>query len=425
MVIIITSLTGCNCDFKNGVEMAVIIAGGCHANSVNFNVNEIKFSDDTNNENDNVTPFFPCNCKIIDIYGVVIDGHVTKSISNETEDLYNSIETVIKNKRWDTAQTRLNDLNTVLSSTVADDPEVNTMDAFFVAMEHFKTIDKTVEKRLVIYDTGLSTQGFVDFAHNQEHNALLNQNRILTTEEIETMVNKLDEEKNIPDLKNVRIQWYGLGLVGGKQQPLSNLAKENLKNIWKAILNRSGALVSFKSIDYNEDINSDKTLPEVSLVHLKTNGDSTTYMPPQKLNVSKLGFKPMTAEFIEGTEKEREKILSDFVPLGQSEKILLVGTTSSGGGNGDGLDLSYKRVVAVKTILIKMGVPQENIESMGLGTKHHMYNKNEYINGKYIGTSDAAKENRSVYIIPFNSTEADLFLSDYYQIFNENFEPKG
>lgn len=69
--------------------------------------------------------------------------------------------------------------------------------------------------------------------------------------------------------------------------------------------------------------------------------------------------------------------------------------------------------------LIELGVPEKNINTIALGTRHHKYNPNEFINGKYISDSIAAIENRSVYIMPENCKEALKFQEDYHKLNNK------
>lgn len=408
LVITILSMIFSGCGTKFETETAVIIASGRHNNMASFNVANILFSDE-----DEDMVFLSDKSKIIDIYGIVIDGSPTSVESNQINNLNKSIETVINNKRWDTAQKRLKELNEKMFEVPADDPEVDTLGVFSAAMNHFETLEMDVEKRIIIYDTGVSTEGIIDFAHKEEYTKLLNRNVILKTEEVRSIVDTLKEQKNLPDLDGVMIQWYGIGLVGGKQEVLSNIAIENLKIIWETILKEAGASsVEFKSVDKNKNEIYDETLPLVSIVNL-TGTDSVTLDKP--ISVKKLGFKPFTAEFLDGSEKERCDILSSFVCIGIKEKLLIVGTTSTGGKKGNGLDLSKKRANAVKDELVILGVPEENIMFIGLGINHHMYNEKEFVDGLYMGDSEAAQENRSVYIMQRDSEKAELFLKDYVE----------
>lgn len=421
IMILLIILTGCCPDFEP--KTAVVVASGHHNNMASFNVVKKIFSDTVT---DSGSIFLPEKCMIIDIYGIVIDGEPTKSDTTEIDNLNESIETIINNKRWDTAQKRLLEFNEKMFEIPADDPEVDTLEVFSVAANHFETLEKDVEKRIIIYDTGLSTTGTVDFAHNEKYRKLLDRSELLSSEEVQLIVDELSNQKNIPNLDKVMIQWYGIGFVGGKQEELSNIAIENLKTIWRAILKEAGASsVEFKSVDKKKDNNHDKTLPPVSIVDLSahtiegtTKAEETTGIVP--IDIKKLGFKPYTAEFLDGTEKERRSILNAFVSIGKREQLLVVGTTSTGGENGDGLELSNKRAKAVNDELVILGVPEENIKYIGLGTKHHMYNKDEFVNGVYMGDSKAAQENRSVYIMQRYSEEAEQFLIDYKKIYGLN-----
>ena len=424
LILIIFMFAGCS--GIDGASVSVVIAGGHHANTESFKIPELSFTHVEDDEKDETSYFLSDNYKIIDVYPIVIDGDPRSADSENINNIRLDIEESANNKRWDSICEFVGDLNTELSKVAADDEEVDTLKTFCVAAEHFNTLDDNVEKRMIIYDTGLSTTGIIDFAHNNEWNDLIKRQEALTDEEIQILVDKLSEQKEIPDLTGVMIYWYGLGLVGEDQQELSKMAKNNLKNIWTAVLEKSGATeVVFKSVDIiKSDDNEDESLPFVSTIEFPNVQDqisselNSTEKICERLSESKLGFEPESAEFLEGTEEERHNVLSAFVEFGKTEKLLLVGTTSSGGGIGNGLDLSIKRARAVKEELVLLGVPEENIEAIGLGTEHHKYNSDEYIDGVYYGESDAAQENRSVYIMQINCDEAEKFLEEYDKIYN-------
>ena len=117
-----------------------------------------------------------------------------------------------------------------------------------------------------------------------------------------------------------------------------------------------------------------------------------------------------------------QTISCGFLIKADIQNILLVGTTSSDGyqGTGSGFELSLDRANAVKDELIKLGVPAENIQTKGLGTKSHKYDAREFINGHYDGDCEFAKSNRSVYIMLANSREAEEFLDDEENLGKDN-----
>ena len=142
IMILLIILTGCCPDFEP--KTAVVVASGHHNNMASFNVVKKIFSDTVT---DSGSIFLPEKCMIIDIYGIVIDGEPTKADTTEIDNLNESIETVINNKRWDTAQKRLLEFNEKMFEIPADDPEVDTLEVFSVAANHFETLEKRCRKK--------------------------------------------------------------------------------------------------------------------------------------------------------------------------------------------------------------------------------------------------------------------------------------
>lgn len=411
-MLIIFTLFGC--DDKayetNGVDSAIVMIGGTHANLGSYIIPEIKFTQIDENTPNAENSFLANNFKIIKMGGIIVDGNPTYFDNPSTNQ-------TIENERWETVQQDVCRFVETVFNTVADDEEVDTLEAFNVAQNAFDGLEKNIEKRILICGSGLSTSGALNFM-NSCYNELLTKTEDLTDEEIQFVVDGLKKEKEIPDLTGVMIHWYGLGVVGGEQQELSKVNIDNLKTIWNAILLDSGAKsVTFISVTQNKDTREFSNLPKVSLVNLRSD-NSTTAEDFFVFKTQTLGFKPWTAEFLDGTEEVRNELLRPLVSVCQRNHILLVGTTSTGGKNGSGLKLSNDRADAVKNELVMLGVPPENIETIGLGINHHKYNKDEYINGVYYGESEAAKENRSVYIMLSDCDEADRFRTDYNNIYN-------
>lgn len=403
MLIFLFVVTLSGCKNIDGPFASVIMIGGNHANSGDYNIPEFVFTETNKSNKSSNEAFLSDNYRINKICGIIVDENPMCFY----DEIINS---TIENERWDTVQSDVNDFAKSIFETSADDEEVDTLEAFHTAMNVFDSVKGNVEKRIIIFDSGLSTAGALDFANDPYYNKLIGKDSDLTNEEIQSILDELIKSKEIPDLSDVMIQWYGIGIVGDKQPELSKLNISNLKAIWNAILKNAGVRsVEFIDVTKTKPTQPDKDLPNVSVVDLD---EAIIRLDPEML-----GFKPGTDEFMEGTEENRFKILSRFSQFGNNNKLLIVGTTSTGGGNGDGLQLSADRADAVKTELIAIGVPKENIDTMGLGPKSHKYNPDEYVDGVYQGESIAAKENRSVYIMSANCSEAIVFQDDYNKIY--------
>lgn len=408
LILFILLYSGCVSTQEPYTSIAII--GGKHANLVSYNIPEIVFENENEYDTNN-SLFLSEKDQINKIFGIVVDGNPTEYYSDEAASFFKDFEEAVKNKRWKTVQSDVIDFVNGFSGRHANDEEIDTLEAFHVAANSFDLLGKDIKKRIIVYDSGLTTTGALNFIENEYYKSLLFKDSDLTDEEIQLIVDELDSKKEIPDLSNAKIRWYGIGMVGEKQPELSKMNISNLTAIWKGILKKANVDdIEFLGVNKSENDQEVIDLPNVSVVLFNSS---------ESLGEEELGFEPDKATFLEGTEDKREGVLRKFVQEGMYNTILLVGTTSSGGGNGDGLSLSIDRANAVKTELIKLGVPESKIETMGLGTKHHKYNANEFVNGKYQGDSKAAQENRSVYIMLSSSKEAEYFRNDYEKL-NKN-----
>ena len=296
----------------NGNLVSVVIIGGIHANKGNFEVPRISFQDGN---------IFDAEDRIIDIVGVVVDGKpFVNYIDNAESDngknyTRENFDRVKQNRRWDTAQNYLIDFVEKFSTQPAMTDEVDTLEALHIAQNAISQMDQKSKKRILIYDSGLCTTGALNFLSNKELKSCISGDHIITNEEIQMVIDKLSNSLEIPKLKDVSIFWYGLGLVGGEQLELNKKSRNNLKNIWKKIIEQSGATVKF--IDVNmlpEDfLNERETLPLVSVV---------LFEESVKLDVDALGFEPNSCEFRAGTEEQRKRILKKYTNEAFNNNIL-------------------------------------------------------------------------------------------------------
>ena len=314
---------------------------------------------------------------------------------------------------------QMDNIKPELKGCKADDPEVDTLSALYTAVEALNTIEgsmaTSVEKEIIILDTGLCTSGALNFLV-PEYQRLLNyegklwENESMDTE-VSNMINQLEEQAEIPNLKGIRVTWYGLGQTSEPQATLSKIEIQNLQYIWGELLTKAGSLPStkygtdekygiFVSISTYGSIESDQYVTPVPLIP----GDDDVSFPE-----SKIEFCPNSDDYLSSDEDEIKEKLSPYTYLQNysSKKILLIGTTSS--WNGGSLKLAEKRAEKVKSSLINLGVPEECIVVKGVGYDLN-FCKDDSPNGRFEET--IAKENRSVLILVYDSSEAQKILSE-------------
>lgn len=400
-------LFGCSKSKSHTVAIAILY--GNHANKANYEMPTLNFEqgdiDETN------LPFLHEKYDLVGLCGIIVDGNPTEYKSGEMEEILSNFNIAVENKRYKTAKNYSKDFLEKLYDKYADDEEVDTLESIFVATNYLKIFSNETEKRIVIIDSGLSTTGALDFLNNENLNDILKQEDDLSESQINSIIKNLDINKEIPDLSNIKILWYGLGEVGENQQELSKKQISNLELLWRKILEYSKASdIQFISLNKSNKSNNidEKQLPMVSSILLNHE--------PIPFSEDSLGFKEDSAEFTDDSKENRIELLSSFRREGINQGLLIVGTTSAGKGNSNGIELSNQRAQAVKNELIELDVPPENIKTLGLGVKSHKYNASEFVNGIYYKDSEAAQSNRRVYIMSQDSEEAKLFQEDYEKI---------
>lgn len=305
---------------------------------------------------------------------------------------------------------QVSSLNDEMDKLTTNDPEVDTLRALHEAKVTFNVIanGETKSKDIIIYDTGLCTVGDLSFL-DEDLNKLLFSNNI-NKSDVESVVNKLDTKGLIPNLTGIRVTWYGLGSVAGAQPELSKATIANLQMIWGEILKKADATPSsHENSEYDYFIHLPTTFEEYS-------GEFVTpvinwfYGEEILLTEEKLGFKPNSAELI--SEEETTNVLTPYAQNlinYPNLQVLLVGTTADPNKNGGSITLSEERANAVKTILCKLGVNENNIKVIGWGAKAPLYDETEWQNGSFI--EEIAKKNRAVWILPYDSDTAKEILN--------------
>ena len=288
-------------------------------------------------------------------------------------------------------------------------PEVNTLKAVSIAARALE--DSAGTKELLIVDSGLQTTGYINFVNG------------LLDAQSEDIVEALEQMQALPDLTGVRCMWVGLGETIAPQKALSERQRENLKEIWQSVLYAAGA----EAVDFNGGYSTNtvyENAPDVTTVAVET----------ESINVEKREAKESPTIEITGSEKPIETIILDstklqflgdqavFADESKAQKTLeetarqllahpnnhvyVIGTTAGSADNEFTRQLSEARADTVKRKLAQMGVLEDQMTAIGLGSSdpYHEYDLDE--NGNMI--EEIAKKNRKTIIMDVNSVEARL-----------------
>ena len=288
-----------------------------------------------------------------------------------------------------------------IANISANNPEVDTLSAINQATNNLSSTASPI-KNLIIYDSGLSTEGYLDFTKP---------NLILS--DVQSIVNQLKSLHAIPDLKGINVIWYGIGQVRGEQ---SNLDSENLyrlKSIWREILAAGNPLsLSFVDAELTNEYD-ENGLPDVSIVELPSNDievAATEKKQDEKvflqLTDEKLGFKPDTAEFADkGEASSTLNKIVDILNQNNTSGVYVIGSTATAGPHDTAVTLSEKRANKVKSELQGKGV-KIRIIAVGIGDSECCLRTND-IDSQGNLIEAQAKQNRAVFIISENSDTID------------------
>lgn len=242
--------------------------------------------------------------------------------------------------------------------------EVDTLGAIIKAVDLLNMFSQNEDekdkgnKEIIIYDTGLSTCGGIDFRKN-EWKDLLFCDKELKSNRLQTMIESLRTKNMIPDLSGIKVTWYGIGQTAEPQPELKqNL--DNLKKIWWSILKAAQAIPPSKKVkyDYFYEIESHgKTSYSKNVTVISSRRKKNSKMGESQCRgilSAELGFKRESSEFI--SEKETMDILKPYAKCilrNPNENILIVGTTADPIREGGSILLSEKTSIRFLEIFQK------------------------------------------------------------------------
>lgn len=270
--------------------------------------------------------------------------------------------------------------------------EVDTLEAIRLAANSLKTVTEG-DKYLVIADTGLSTTGYVNFCVDDLFNT--------PTDDI---VQALEDEKAIPDLKDIHVVWLYAGQVAEPQETLSEVQKNKLIEIWSAILEKAGA----ESIDFRPDVASSTPytdLPNVSTVNADDRNIDVTPLTKMILDSESVSFVGDQAIFVdEAQAKQAISGVAQTLLAHPDNQVYVVGCTASLPGKEVFCqNLSEERAQAVVNALKEFGIPEEQITAVGMGNQAPWHIDDLDAEGKQI--ESIAQQNRCVVVLDSQDPE--------------------
>lgn len=209
-------------------------------------------------------------------------------------------------------------------------------------------------KHVVVIDNGLQTTGEMP---------LVSEGAVFTPpDELAQMLvngNRLEQR-----LKGVDITWVGLGAVAPPQQPPDQRPRDNLEDLWAAVLTASGATVRFVG-GITDGPPGHEGMPPVTPVPV----EDTIIRPTgcATIREDQIGFIPDKADFRDPAVARAvlEPIAKALID-GQRTARLIGYVALPENPRPD--RLSLRRAVAVQDILVSLGVPKQSLNPDGAGT---------------------------------------------------------
>lgn len=249
------------------------------------------------------------------------------------------------------------DVDSALAAVRADDPEADLLSALDVAAR--VVASEGGSGTIVVMDSGISTAGVVD---HREEGLLLASGA--------DVAGYVQESSSLPDLSGVTVAFIGLGDTAEPQPDLPAAVRARLIDQWTEVANAAGASCVFTDPS-PMTANALDQLPPVTPVGAPE--PEVPVVAPEtdlRLGEDAVAFRSNSDEFIDETQvREYLKPLASQL-ADSGNRVLLTGTTATAGDEAGREEVSSLRAIAVKRVLVEMGVPAENIETVGVGTNH-------------------------------------------------------
>lgn len=291
-----------------------------------------------------------------------------------------------KEKLDSDAKKKSEQLISVMNSVVADDEETDYYAALNLALRSLSSLEGYDSKSIIVLGTGLSTSGVLNF-----------QNKLLFAEP-DAIVERLKENEEILNFNGISVYWQQLADVAVPQETLTAKQKNNLMNIYKAIVEAGGGTIEFSDIMPNP-VNTEIEYPWVTPIE-------TGFKEPLVLTENEVLFIGDKAEYLyPDAVINALKPIADYL-IDSQVSVLLCGTTAGDENSEFDYNLSLSRAEAVRNSLIELDVDSEQIIAVGMASDNpwHIYGAG------YEG--EDASSNRSVVILDASTELAKSILEE-------------
>lgn len=379
VIIISCAFTGCsgNTEPKDKPSLGIVI--GAHKYNPTFTVSQ-ELSDKILNISKNFGNV-----------SVTVSSGTPKSVANWSLDV----------EKKDVGEAKLNQIakaNTQviiqeIATLKADSPEVNTLSAIIKEANNLHDSEAST-KTLIVYDTGLSTTGLLDFTTGN----LINSSPSFIADQLEA-------HHSLPDLTGIDVFWSGCGQTRG-EQILDDENRFKLKAIWSEIINRCNPKrVYFNDAELTSETDND--LPEVSMVNTISSKIEVEQInetvPVISIEEDEVGFEPDTADFVDPSNAKATLSSLAATLCKTDETIYVIGSTASFGSSDSSKSLSKKRAATVVQTLIDNGVNKDSLVSIGIGQAKCSLRVNDIdANGNLV--EEQAVHNRAVFLVPASNS---------------------
>lgn len=240
------------------------------------------------------------------------------------------------------------------NGVVADDPELDLLDALRCASLSLASLSGYDSKTIAVFSSGLSTCG-LDLRKN------------LLTVEPQLVVDMLVERQEIPSFEGMHVVWFLLD-PASPQEPVRGKIRNRLIDLWKGIVEAGGG--TWELVESLPVAAADRDYPAISTVSIPSElpieftvdvpvevEDPAEPLPVISITEESIGFLPNKSEF-----RDPDLAMQVLQPIATtlignpSVNIVLAGCTAGDKQTAWDFELSLARAEAVKAILCELGV---------------------------------------------------------------------